>query len=154
MPLHPHLGPSQQCARGEEVAVSPYPMCKPRERRPQFLACSFPLDLACAMTGFATKEGHPQEGKLLGFLSPAVGLCPCIAPEFEVSRFLRRPFPMELLHALVETFEKIIGIRLILETRHKVIGKPVQIRFPPAVPPHPALEPDIEDRVEGDVGKE
>src|SRR5712664_4001993 len=38
---------------------------------------------------------------------------------------------------------KIIGIRLILETRHKVIGKPVQIRFTPAVPPHPALEPDI-----------
>ena len=37
---------------------------------------------------------------------------------------------------------------------HKVIGKPVQIRFPPAVPPHPALEPDIEDIVEGDVGKE
>src|SRR6266571_349555 len=74
------------------------------------------------MTGFATKEGHPQECKLLGFLSPAVGICPCIAPEFEVSRFLRRQFQMELLHALVETFEKIIGIRLILEARHKVIG--------------------------------
>jgi hypothetical protein len=26
MPLNPHLGPSQQFARGEEVAVSPYPI--------------------------------------------------------------------------------------------------------------------------------
>jgi len=36
---------------------------------------------------------------------------------------------MELLHTLAETFEKVLGLRLILETRHKVIGKPVQIRF-------------------------
>ena len=67
---------------------------------------------------------------------------PCIAPEFEMSRFLRRQLQMELLHALAETFEKIVGIRLILETRHKVIGKPVQIRFP-RQSPDPALEPDI-----------
>src|SRR4029453_2519661 len=154
MPLHPHLRPSQQFARGEEVAVSPYPICKPRERLLQFLACSFPLDLECAMTGFATKEGHPQKRKLPGFLSPAVGILPCIAPEFEMSRFLQRQLQMELLHPLAETFEKIVGIRLILETRHKVIGKPVQIRFTPAVPPHPALEPDIQDIVEEDMGKE
>src|SRR4029434_2669288 len=106
------------------------------------------------MSGFATKEGHPQERKFLGFLSPAVGICPCIAPDFKMPRFLRRQLQMELLHALAETFEKVIGLRLILETRHKVIGKPVQIRFTPAVPPHPALEPDIQDIVEVDIGKE
>jgi hypothetical protein len=50
---------------------------------------------------------------------------------------------MELLHALAETVEKVVSIRLLLETRHKVIGKPVQVRFTPAAPPHPALEPDI-----------
>jgi len=61
---------------------------------------------------------------------------------------------MELLHTLAETFEKVLGLRLILETRHKVIGKPVQIRFTPAVPPNPALEPDISDIVEVDIGKE
>src|SRR5215510_277430 len=106
------------------------------------------------MTGCATKEGHPQERKLLGFLSPAVGIRPCIAPECEMSRFLRRQLQMELLHALAETFEKLVGLRLILETRHTVIGKPVQIRFTPAVPPHPALEPGIQDIVEVDMGKE
>src|SRR5215831_7599540 len=136
------------------MAVSPYPLCKPRERLPQLLACSFPLDLECALPGFATKEGHPQERKLLGFLSPAVGILPCIAPEPEMSRFLQRKLQMELLHPLAETFEKIVGIRLILEPRHKVIGKPVQIRFTPAVSPHPALEPDIQDVVEVDIGKE
>src|SRR5262252_4308052 len=61
---------------------------------------------------------------------------------------------MELLHALAETFEKVVSIRLILEPRHKVIGKPVQVRFTPATPPHPALEPDISDIVEVDIGKE
>src|SRR5436190_23212060 len=54
MPLHPHLGPSQQFARREQVAVSSYPICKPRERLPQFLARSFPLDLERAMTGSCT----------------------------------------------------------------------------------------------------
>ena len=154
MPLHPHLGPSQQFARREQGAVSPEPICKPRERLPQFLACSFPLDLEGAMTGFAPKEGHPQERQLLGFLSPAVGIRPCRAPTFEVARFLRRQLQMALLPALAETCEKIVGIRLRLEPRPTVIGKPVPIRFTPAVPPHPALAPDISDIVEGDIGKE
>ena len=58
-------------------------------------------------------------------------------------RFLRRKLQMELLHTLAETFEKVVSIRLILETRHKVISEPVQIRFTPAVPPNPTLEPEI-----------
>jgi hypothetical protein len=36
----------------------------------------------------------------------------------------------------------------------RAIGKPVQVRFTPAVPPHPALEPEISDIVEVDIGKE
>jgi hypothetical protein len=154
MPLHPHLGPSQQCARREQGAVSPEPICKPRARLPQCLAGSFPLDLEGAMTGFAPKDGHPQERQLLGFLSPAVGIRPCIAPTFEGSRFLRRQLQMARLHALAETCEKIVGIRLRLEPRHTVIGTPVPRRVTPAVPPHPALEPAISDIVEGDSGKE
>src|SRR5215813_14605720 len=106
------------------------------------------------MPGFPTKEGHPQKCKFLGFLSPAVGICPCIAPDCKMPRFLRCKLQMELLHALAEAFEKVIGLRLILETRHKVIGKPVQVRFSPAVPPNPTLEPDIYDVVEVDIGKE
>ena len=38
MTLYPHLGSPEQFARGEEVAVSPEPICKLRERLPQFLA--------------------------------------------------------------------------------------------------------------------
>jgi hypothetical protein len=38
MPLHPPLGPSPQVARGEEGAVSPSPIWKPRAGLPQFLA--------------------------------------------------------------------------------------------------------------------
>src|SRR5712691_8445635 len=106
------------------------------------------------MTGFATKEGHPQKRKFLGFLSPAVGIRPCISPDFKMTRFLLRKLQMEVVHAIAETFEKGGVIRLILETRHKVIGKPVQIRFTPAVTPNPALEPDIQDIMEGDIGKE
>jgi hypothetical protein len=79
---------------------------------------------------------------------------PGLAPAFKMPRFLRRQVQMELLHALAETFEKVIGLRLILATRHQVIGKPVQGRFTPAVPPPPALAPDISDLVEGDSGKE
>src|SRR5712691_4869868 len=79
---------------------------------------------------------------------------PCRAPEFEIARLLLRKLSMELLHTLAETVEKVLGICLILATRHKVIGKPVQRRFTPAAPPHPALDPDISDVVEGDIGKE
>jgi hypothetical protein len=70
-----------------------------------------------------------------------------------MSRFLRRQLQLARLHPLAETFETIVGIPLILATRHKGIGKPVPIRFTPAVPPHPALAPDIHDRVEVDMGK-
>ncbi len=38
MTLYPHLGSPEQCARGEEVAVSPEPICTLRERLPQCLA--------------------------------------------------------------------------------------------------------------------
>ena len=143
MPLHPRSGLPQQCARGEQVAVSPYPICKPRQRLPQCLACRFPLDLERAMPGLTTKESHPQERTCLRVLSPTVGIHPGIAPAFKVARFLWRKRQMERLHAMAEPFEKGVGICLILETRHKVIGKPVQVRFSPAVPPHPALESDI-----------
>jgi len=68
---------------------------------------------------------------------------PCLAPACKMSRFLRRQLQMDLLHALAETFAKVISLRLILETRHTIIGQPVSIRFSPAVPAHPALEPDI-----------
>jgi hypothetical protein len=67
---------------------------------------------------------------------------------------LRRQLELELLHALAETFEKVIGLRLILDTRHQVLGTPVPVRVSPAVPPKPALEPDISARVEVDMGKE
>ena len=106
------------------------------------------------MPGFPTKEGHPQKGTFLGFLSPTVGMRPCLAPDCKMPRFLRRQLQMELLHTLAETFEKVVSIRLILATRHKVISEPVQIRCTPAVPPHPTLEPAISDVVEGDIGKE
>src|SRR2546425_1254490 len=97
------------------------------------------------MPGLTTKESHPQERKFLGVLSPAVGIHPGIAPAFKVARFLWRKRQMERLHAMAETVEKGVGICLILETRHKVISKPVQIRCTPAVTPNPTLEPEIEN---------
>src|SRR5262249_18050944 len=90
----------------------------------------------------------------LRVLSPTVGIHPGIAPEFKVARFLWRKRQRKRLHAMAETFEKGVGICLILETRHKVISKPVQIRCPPAVTPNPPLEPEIENIMEVCVGKE
>ena len=106
------------------------------------------------MPGLPTQEGHPQQGKFLGFLSPPVGMRPCLAPDCKMPRFLRRQLQMDLLHTLAETVENVVRIRLILATRHKVISAPVHIRCTPAVPPHPPLEPEISDVVEGDIGKE
>jgi hypothetical protein len=154
MTLSPHLGSPEQVARGEEVAVSPEPIGKRRERLPQCLACSFPLDLARAIPGFPTKAGHPQQGQCLGFLSPPVGMRPCLAPDGKRPRFLRRQLQRELLHTRAETCEKVVSIRLRLATRHTVISEPVPRRFTPAVPPHPTLAPAISDVVEGDMGKE
>ena len=120
---------------------------------PQVLACSFPLDLERAVLGFATKEGHPQERQFLGFLSPSIGFGPCLAPDVTRSRFLLRQYQVELLHAIAEPGTPVVGIRLVVETRHQVIGKTEHIRFAPAATTSTALEPEGSDVVEGDIGK-
>src|SRR5262245_32316554 len=106
------------------------------------------------MPGFATKEGHPQERKFLRFLSPSVGIGPCISSEFKMPRFLLSQFQMELPHAITKAFKKGLGIRLVLETRQEIIGKAGQIGFAPTLTTHPALEPDIQNVMEVDIGKE
>ena len=93
------------------------------------------------MTGFATKEGHPQELEFLGFLSPLVGIGPCISTEFKALRFLLRQLQMELLQAIPEAFEKRLSICPVLETRHEIIGKTEQIGFAPTLTTNSTLEP-------------
>jgi len=106
------------------------------------------------MPGFATKEGHPQELEVLGFFPSLVGLGPCISSEFKLPRFLLSQLQMELPQAIPEAVTKELGIRLVLETRQEIIGKPEQIRFAPTLTTNPALEPDIQDIMEVDIGKE
>jgi hypothetical protein len=118
------------------------------------LAGRFPLDLERAVTGFATQEGHAQERQCLGLLSPAIGFGPGLAPDFKLSRFLLRQFQVELLPALAEPGQPVVGSRLVLDTRPTVIGKTAPRRFASAAPTYTALAPEIEDVVEVDMGKE
>jgi len=89
---------------------------------PQFLPRSLALNLEDAMTGFATKEGHPQELEVLGFFPSLVGLGPCISSEFKLPRFLLSQLQMELPQAITEAVTKELGIRLVLETRQEIMA--------------------------------
>ena len=84
LPLYPPLSLPQQGARGEQGAVSAYPLRKPRQCLLQFLPSRLALDLEGTMPGFATKESPPQKRPFLGFFSPLVGVGPGIAPKFGV----------------------------------------------------------------------
>src|SRR5215510_8017381 len=106
------------------------------------------------MPGFATKEGHPQERKFLGFFSPLVGIRPGLSPTCQMPRFLLSQLQMELRHALSKTFEKGLGVRPVLETGQEIIGKAEQKGCAPTVPTDPPLKPDIQDVMERDIGKE
>ena len=106
------------------------------------------------MTGFATKEGHPQERKFLRFPSTSVGIGPGVPPKCKMSRFLLRQFQMELLPPMAETFQKSLGIRPGLEAGQDIIGKTEPIGFAPTVPTDPPLKPEVQDVMEVDMRKE
>jgi hypothetical protein len=61
---------------------------------------------------------------------------------------------MKVLHPPTENLSEVFGVRLVLETGHKVVGVPEQIRFAPTLSSNPALEPDIQDIMEVDIGQE
>jgi hypothetical protein len=96
MTLHPRLGLPQPVARGQSMTVSAAPIRPPSQCLPPLLPRRLALDLADAMTGFATKAGHPQAREVLGVFPSSVGLGPCLSSEFQMPRLLLSQLQMEL----------------------------------------------------------
>jgi len=154
MTLHPRLGLPQQVARRQQSTASAEPIRPPRQCLPQFLPSSLALDLEDTLTGCATKEGHLQALAGLGFFSAPVGIGPCLSSACQMPRFLLSQLQMALPQAITETCTKARGIRLVLETRQDIIGKPEPIRFAPTLTTPPTLAPAIQDIMAGDMRKE
>src|SRR5262249_54630526 len=49
---------------------------------------------------------------------------------------------------------EILRVPLVLETRHKIVSEPSQVRLTPQPPPHLLLEPEVEHKVQVYVGQD
>src|SRR5713226_10602660 len=63
-------------------------------------------------------------------------------------------FQIEPREPLSQISVEVLRVPLVLETCHKIIGKPNQVRLTPEPPPHFLLEPQVEHKVQIHVGQD
>src|SRR5215831_16832601 len=76
------------------------------------------------------------------------------ASEEQQPRFLVGQYQVESRQSLPQVSVDALRVPPVLERRHKIIGKPNQVRLPSHRPPHSLLEPEVEHIVQIDVGED
>src|SRR5215813_1069524 len=76
------------------------------------------------------------------------------ASEEQQPRFLVGQYQVESRQSLPQVSVEALRVPPVLERRHKIIGKPNQVRLPSHRPPHSLLEPEVEHIVQIDVGED
>src|SRR5262249_36433411 len=63
-------------------------------------------------------------------------------------------FQIESREPLPQISVEILRVPLVLETRHKIVREPSQVRLTPKPAPHLLLEPEVEHKVQVHVGQD
>src|SRR5262249_52648801 len=105
----------------------------------------------------AVRSAHMREAqKVERVWSPAVcrlGLGG-EAPEEQQPRLVVGQCQVDPREPLPQISVKILRVPLVLETRHKIVSEPSQVRLAPKPPPHLLLEPEVEHKVQIHVGQD
>ncbi|HEV3062600.1 MAG TPA: hypothetical protein VGY48_30415 [Vicinamibacterales bacterium] len=84
----------------------------------------------------------------LAVLPSVVG---CVAPEFNQARFVRVELQPEPAQAVLPVVEKPLGVGVMLEPKHNIIGIADDDHVARSLTFAPALDPEIEDIVQIDI---
>jgi hypothetical protein len=114
-----------------------------------------PVNQEGAATGFAADEGEAEESEGLRFVEPEpLSVGRRMAAEFQQSGLLRKERERKLLQPVAHGIPEASGVVFVLEAGDQVVGIAHDDHVAPSLTPSPAFNPEIEDVVQVNVGKE
>jgi hypothetical protein len=87
-------------------------------------------------------------------LATPLASCACPPPTLTEARLLRVQFQAAPLAALPQVAPALLGVVLVLEADHAIVTVPHEADLSPCLPAAPLGGPEVQDRVQGEVGHE
>ena len=133
----------------------PHLLFDPVQLRPHAVLPGFPFDQEFTPAGFSADEGEAQEVEGLRLAEPScLAVLGRKASELDEPCLLGMQRQRKLLQPLAQLAPEAPGITLVLKADDEVVGVAHDDHVTRGLAPTPALNPEVEDVVQVDVGQE